>query len=236
MSVKQIGYGILHYIKSVFFIGLFFIVMTIAEIPIILAEGDVDFPAVMTDYQAFQAMVVMTILVALFFVIRYRKQLEQHNPNQFGQSVVSKKKKIIVTLVMLVAYFVLDYVIQGLFPMNDSPENQQLIEESFRAIPLTISLMTCVFAPITEEYIFRGFFFNYFFNVKNNYMNVLAVFFSGLVFGLLHEASFTPALLVYASSGWVLGATYMCTKDLRCSMFIHFIGNTLATVMMLATH
>ncbi|MGX7030395.1 CPBP family intramembrane glutamic endopeptidase [Vagococcus zengguangii] len=226
--------GIWHYIKSSFFLILFFIVMAIAEFPLLLAEGDENFPAVMSDFQAFQAMVVTTILVSLFFVIRYRKQLEKCNPNSFNQSVMSQKKKIIFTAIMLVVYFSTDIIFQGFLPM-ESPENQVLIETSFKAIPLTISLMTCVFAPITEEFLFRGFFFNYFFNHKKRWCNWLVVAVSGLVFGLMHEAALTPALLIYASSGWVLGATYMYTKDLRCSMFIHFVGNTVATMAMFFT-
>ena len=233
--IKMIVKGMWHYLKSGFFLLMFFIVMTLAELPLIFAEGDEGLPKLLTDFQAFQAMVVTTVLVGLFFVLRYRKQLGKNNPNQFNESVVTRKRKIIFTLLMLVAYFASDYIVGWFAPLEDSPENQLLIEESFKAIPLTISWMTCIFAPITEEFIFRGFFFNYVLNRKNRWCNILVVMVSGLIFGLLHETALTPALLLYASSGWILGATYMYTKDLRCSMFIHFVGNTLATLAMILT-
>ncbi|XRJ97872.1 CPBP family intramembrane glutamic endopeptidase [Latilactobacillus sakei] len=48
---------------------------------------------------------------------------------------------------------------------------------------------------------------------------------SGMIFGSMHELAINYNWLIYCAMGWILGATYYWTKDLKCSMILHALIN-----------
>ncbi|WP_350028104.1 CPBP family intramembrane glutamic endopeptidase [Latilactobacillus sakei] len=62
---------------------------------------------------------------------------------------------------------------------------------------------------------------------KTRFNSFLKIVVSGLVFGSLHEMAINYNWLIYCAMGWILGATYYWTKDLKCSMILHALINLL---------
>ncbi len=114
--------------------------------------------------------------------------------------------------------------------METATNNEALIKEMEKSIPYTTILGVVFLAPIIEELLFRGIFFNYFFNGNSMWSNIAVVFVSGLLFGLMHEMNLSLSLLVYCIPGWIYGLVYMFTKDIRYTMGMHFTNNFLSTL------
>jgi membrane protease YdiL (CAAX protease family) len=90
--------------------------------------------------------------------------------------------------------------------------------------------LAIILAPITEELIFRGFFFN----ALYRYMPAwLAIALSSIVFGLVHGLS---ACFPLACAGAVLAIVYYRSGSLTASMLTHALFNATSTTLLLATH
>lgn len=95
--------------------------------------------------------------------------------------------------------------------------------------PNVFSFLTVVIAaPILEELIFRGIILDGF---LKRYSPVKAILLSSLLFGLIH---INPSQVVFASlMGLMLGWIYWKTGSLLLSVFIHFVNNGLAYMLIL---
>lgn len=174
------------------------------------------------------AITIPVFALGFWFVYsRYKKQLAKHNPNGFGMQKISLKK-VGVAIAIFIFYILIQTIFSSL--MTELPQNQQLLNAMSESMPILFVFSVVIAAPLMEELLFRGIFFNYFFNKDSIWYNIFAVLLSGLLFGLMHEPRLSIDLLLYSSMGWAFGSIYMVTKDLRYSMGIHLINNTIATL------
>lgn len=82
-------------------------------------------------------------------------------------------------------------------------------------------------APIYEEIIFRGMFFNIFFTREKSSNKWLGILVCGFVFGLAHDPHFSKFIIVYWVLGCILAWVYLQTRDLRYSIIAHMLNNLL---------
>lgn len=172
---------------------------------------------------------IINIFVIRVFINYYKKGI---NKNGFKVNRVSPSKEIILFLIaMYMIVMGMDWVFNNLFTI-ETPENQQLIEELFLSAPISMAISGVIIAPISEELIFRGIFFNLFYKPEAKFGKFLIILSSALVFGLIHETSPSLSLIYYSVMGAVLGVTYLYTKDIRYSIFLHFVNNAVAFGLM----
>lgn len=207
--------------RIVFFIC--FIILNLIP-DLIMVDINLNQPTLILLYSA------MFIFIIVFIRKKYNDQLNTYNPNGFGKNPLSKKL-ILFLLGMLfineLLILILNYFIQNI------SSNQQTIIELIGLKRIITFLRVVIYGPILEEYIFRGIFFNYFFNKNNFFSNFLAVFVSGIVFALAHEVSLSLNLLLYCIGGWIFGITYMYTKDIRYSIALHSIHNLIPMLILI---
>lgn len=177
------------------------------------------------------AMLIMVAAVLVLFTWLYQRQLKRYNPRNFGHWSFNRHR-----ISQLLMFFILMLAVQigwsqliahHLLPM---PSNQSVLENEIQQLPLWNNVYGVVIAPVFEEYLFRGFFFNFFFSKNSRWSNVLGVLVSGAIFGYLHTLSFSVTTLFYASLGWVLAGAYLYFKDIRYSIALHFLNNLWAVV------
>lgn len=84
-----------------------------------------------------------------------------------------------------------------------------------------------VIAPVFEELIFRGFFFDAFFTKPSKVNLIVGSLTSGFAFALLHGLPTNLFFVIYWLMGTVLALTYLTTGDLRCSILAHMAVNLL---------
>lgn len=119
-----------------------------------------------------------------------------------------------------------------------SSQNQDTVVQQLTQSPLQIVLVTCVFAPIVEETVFRGAVFA---TLRNCTSFRNAAWVSGFLFGLLHV--FTSLLsgnlsdgifiLVYGTMGYLLCAAEEENQTLISPLFMHGLNNLISVVLIL---
>lgn len=166
---------------------------------------------------------------ALFFIVAFKflKLKKLYRPWQSGNGrfllwmwITLMGCKIIFTSLNMLIYH------------QETSANDQAIVNLMQKNPTTAVMtvvMAVIFAPLTEELIFRGLFMNFFFR-KSDFW---AIFVSGLIFGLAHSSTTLASVILYCSMGWVLGYTYRKSQNLVVSTSLHFINNLPAVLLLL---
>jgi membrane protease YdiL (CAAX protease family) len=114
---------------------------------------------------------------------------------------------------------------QGFFPPDMNSAN---VSEFLKRTPFVGFFFASIMAPVVEESIHRGVFFQLFYQKPSHWRPFLLILFSGLVFGSIHVQSGGFAwqnLSVYSIMGWALGTTYYFNGNLRTNILIHFFNN-----------
>jgi uncharacterized protein len=131
-----------------------------------------------------------------------------------------------LVLTLLVAFIVLSAIWSALV----HPEEEKILETlgSKEGAPLLIlsAALTCVVAPICEEFLFRG----YIFTALRNWRGTLpAALVTGVLFGGVHAGS-APALnlVPLAALGFGLCLLYRCSGSLYPCIVAHCLNNCLA--------
>lgn len=115
----------------------------------------------------------------------------------------------------------------GLESSVDNLQNQRMVMEMLQRAPLTMTAYIVLFAPILEELLLRGIFFQSFGSIENRAKRWLLLVLSAFVFGSLHSPPVHYDFLLYFAMGLVLGAAYLHTKDLKYPVLIHMVNNAL---------
>lgn len=115
----------------------------------------------------------------------------------------------------------------------DNPTNQSLLNELFAYMPYYVIILALIYAPISEELMFRGCFRKV---LKNKWLFIII---SGLLFGLAHviddfkNIEELLYILLYGSLGCFLAAIYYRTNNIFCSMYFHFVQNAISVLAMI---
>ena len=171
------------------------------------------------------------IIMILFFI--YKKTLIKDFKNFFNNKFldnveVSFKYWLIGFIIMLISNLVLTYITKG-----GLSANEEAVRDLIDKVPLYMIFDVSLYAPFTEELIFRKSFKDF---ISNKWIYVIV---SGLVFGGLHVISSveTPIdllyIIPYSALGVSFAALYHKTDNIYSSMFMHCIHNTMAIVMYL---
>lgn len=111
--------------------------------------------------------------------------------------------------------------------------NEETVRSYLNVMPFIMSLNAIICAPINEEITFRKSFKDIF---PNKWVFALM---SGLVFGLLHIASYITTfsdfiyIIPYGALGFVFALLYYKTDNIFSSITMHSMHNLLATMLVL---
>ncbi|AYG36684.1 CPBP family intramembrane metalloprotease [Lactiplantibacillus pentosus] len=125
-------------------------------------------------------------------------------------------------------------VLSGLV-VQQTPENQVILDKVFATNPVLNVILMALLAPIIEELIFRGLMYRWLFPRLTSWGRlVIAVAFSSILFALAHTTTFSPAIIAYLPIAIVLNLTYVWFNDIRYSLALHIINNSVAVIGMFA--
>jgi uncharacterized protein len=131
-----------------------------------------------------------------------------------------------MVVLLIIVFLILSVIWSEVF----SPEKEKLLEtlgsNEGTALLLSSAALTCVVAPICEEFLFRGYMFT---ALRNRVGTLPGALITGLVFGGVHVGS-APVLDLapLAALGFGLCLLYRYTGSLYPSMIAHSINNSLA--------
>lgn len=110
-------------------------------------------------------------------------------------------------------------------------DNQEALNKLMRTSGKQIYAMLCLLAPICEELIYRGFFFQALQLKKGEFEKIVGVILSGLLFAFVHDPNFDVFFISYFLMGAVLAGLYAWTENLTVSMTAHALNNIIAVAI-----
>ncbi len=127
----------------------------------------------------------------------------------------------------------LSLVVQFFLP-NDPSVNQQIATDLTLSQPLFSFFAVVIFAPLTEELIYRGMLARYLFPKQDNSKQTLIfLLVSSVLFTLIHFPGDVQQFFVYFSLGFSLGLAYISRKGLIYSISLHALNNLVGFLMIL---
>lgn len=216
-NVKKIGHYLFYLIEIAIVFALYTTLQEFYFYPDIFGFGSAE---------AF-ILSLSTVLVFWFSFWLYKGQLDDDNDWGFSQDFHWDWRKLATSVggffLMQLLYILLMNLIGGGVSVN-----QQNLDDLQQTAGPTYNIMVVLVAPIMEEIIFRGMFFNLLFNHAGKVAKWAGILVSGFFFAFAHNPFWSPYLLVYWMMGSVLAWVYMTTKDLRYSMATHIMWNMLS--------
>lgn len=175
--------------------------------------------------------VICSVLFLLFMIFIYRKDLITNAKNFFNKNFISNlevpvKYWLVGLLVMIGSNFFISIITNG-----SIANNEESVRELIDMMPLYMIFQIIIYAPITEELIFRKSIKNIF---NNKYLYILT---SGLVFGGLHVITsvitITDLLYIipYSALGIAFAYTYTKTNNIFSTISMHALHNSLTLIL-----
>ena len=125
-------------------------------------------------------------------------------------------------------------IIAQFFLPEDPSANQQIITELALRQPIFSFFLIVVFAPLTEELIFRGMLACFLFPRQDNVkQTTLFLLVTSIIFALVHFPGTPQQFLVYASLGFSLGLAYVSKGGLAYSIALHALNYLIGFLMIL---
>jgi membrane protease YdiL (CAAX protease family) len=136
------------------------------------------------------------------------------------------RRAVGMIVLLIVAFLVLNVIWQELFNPGKEKILEQLGSNENAALLLLSAGLTCVVAPISEEFLFRGFIFTALRNWRGTFP---AAVITGLLFGGVHAGSAPVLDLVpLAGLGFGLCLLYRNTGSLYPCIITHSLNNSIA--------
>ena len=173
----------------------------------------------------FSNIITMAILIGIYYK-SLKKDLIAFKKKFYELFEISFQIWVIGLVLMAVFNLIINH-----FSPNEIANNEEAIRSLINVSPIFMLLNTAIAAPVIEELVFRKSFRIIF---KNN---VAFVLISGIVFGALHVITSIVNvydylyLLPYCSLGIAFSYMYYKTDNICAPIFMHFVHNTIMTIM-----
>ena len=182
--------------------------------------------------------IIVAFLSDLGFILLlikiYNKTLKENFKNFFNKDIVKHLKVAFRYWGIGMFMMVFSNLIISVITNGQLAENEEAVRSLINVFPVYMAFQLMVYAPITEELIFRK-------SIRDitNY-KWLYVFLSGLIFGGLHVLSSLKTaidllyLIPYCSLGFAFALLYTKTNNIFSSMIVHAFHNGLALIIYLS--
>jgi membrane protease YdiL (CAAX protease family) len=203
------------------------VVQTVAVVVVELAGGDVDS---LTGSDAatigFTVVLDLSLIACAVGVVRWLAK-ERPTPATFGLRVPAWRSAIGWTLAVYAGFWACAVVIGLVF---GQPEEQDIVTdlkaEDSALVLIAFAAMTCLLAPLAEEFFFRGFLFRV---LHEKTGVVLSVVITGIAFGLVHLPSGDwVGAIVLSLFGMGLCVLFLCTSSLIPCIMLHAFHNSIS--------
>lgn len=218
---------ILNTLKS---IGLILLMLIYNVIPlIILSLFNINYSNLSTIGKTIY-LFICDIIFMLFLFFIYKKEIIGNFKSFFNKKIkqnidLSIKYWLVGLLVMIVSNIIISTLNGGI------AGNEESVRELINKMPLYMIFQVVIYAPFTEEIIFRR-------SIKdttdNKYIYILA---SGLIFGGMHVLSNITTLfdllylIPYGALGIAFASLYNKTNNIFSSITMHSLHNTLTLIL-----
>lgn len=221
--------------KSIISLCLICLILIWSIIPVILTKIiGIDYKTLSNIIKVFLAFLNDLLLIGILIFI-YRKTFFKDFKNFFnqdlGKHILYSFKYWIVGLTIMIVSNCIISIILG----NQLAANEKAVRELIDTYPIYMAFQLMIYAPITEELVFRK-------SIKNITSNqYIYIFLSGFIFGGMHVISSLNSfidllyLIPYCSLGFTFAYLYHKTDNIFSTITAHAFHNTLALITYLIT-
>lgn len=173
------------------------------------------------------------IILTLIIILIYKNDFIP-NFKDFIKNIKSYFDKYIKYWFLTLGLMIMSNLIITLFTTSEISNNQEMIVEAFKRLPIYTIIVTIVVAPFLEELVFRMSFRKIF-----AHSNILFIFFSGFIFGGLHVITSLTSLnnllfiIPYSIPGFMFAYLYTKSNNIMVPIMLHFIHNSVMMLMQL---
>ena len=148
------------------------------------------------------------------------------------QKRLAFRRRFLIVISGCLLWFASGYYNPVLLP-EDPSVSQQIVSQLTVEQPAFAFFMVVVFAPLTEELIFRGMLARYLFPKQDKSKQVLFLLVSSVLFALIHFPGDVQQFLVYSSLGLAWAWLNISRKGLVYSISLHALNNLVSFLMIL---
>lgn len=165
----------------------------------------------------------LMIMLFIFYSKSIKENLKDLKLNFKSYIKDNFKYYVIGLLIMIISNIIISFFVEG------NSTNETLIREYINIMPIYMIFSSCIYAPFTEEIVFRK-------SLRNCFNNkVLYILLSGLIFGSMHLLSASNLvelvfLIPYSSLGCVFAYMYYKTNNIFVPMTFHMVHNTIIVI------
>lgn len=165
----------------------------------------------------------LMIMLFIFYSKSIKENFKDFKSNFKTYIKDNFKYYVIGLLIMIISNIIISFFIEG------NSTNETLIREYINIMPIYMIFSSCIYAPFTEEMVFRK-------SLRNCFNNkVLYILLSGLIFGSMHLLSASNLvelvfLIPYSSLGCVFAYMYYKTNNIFVPMTFHMVHNTIIVI------
>lgn len=209
------------------FILIFLLYLLYSDIIIIiLTELGVNIKALPNNLKITIMFLINLSLMIMLFIFYSKSIKENLKDLKFNFKSYIKdnfKYYVIGLLIMIISNIIISFFVEG------NSTNETLIREYINIMPIYMIFSSCIYAPFTEEMVFRK-------SLRNCFNNkVLYILLSGLIFGSMHLLSASNLvelvfLIPYSSLGCVFAYMYYKTNNIFVPMTFHMVHNTIIVI------
>lgn len=173
------------------------------------------------------------IILTLIIILIYKNDFIP-NFKDFIKNIKSYFDKYIKYWFLTLGLMIMSNLIITLFTTSEISNNQEMIVETFKRLPIYTIIVTIVVAPFLEELVFRMSFRKIF-----AHSNILFIFFSGFIFGGLHVITSLTSLnnllfiIPYSIPGFMFAYLYTKSNNIMVPIMLHFVHNSVMMLMQL---
>ena len=167
-------------------------------------------------------------LIILGYFKTLKSDLKSFFKDFFNNIEIAFKYWLIGFIVMIISNLIIVTLTKGAIA-----QNEETIRSLLDLAPIYMLFSVSIYAPLTEELIFRKGFRDF---IKNKWLYIL---FSGGIFGSLHVISSITSpidivyLIPYCSLGITFAYTYYKTKNIFSTISMHCFHNTISAILYL---
>lgn len=176
--------------------------------------------------------IIAYIFIILMLIYIFRKDLKRdfkYFKEYFREYSSIVFKTFGISLLILLVLTISIKLYTGL----SNATNQIELNKMFTKAPIYVILLALIYAPISEELMFRGIFRKL---INNKWIFIIT---SGVLFGVAHviddfkNVKELLFILVYSSIGCFLSSIYYKTNNIFVNIMFHFLQNLLAVIGMI---
>ncbi len=209
-------------------IVLIILLLTFNYIPILLFN--IDFNSMSLTNKILYYIIMDIVLITIFYLI-YKKDITKDFKNFFNKKFFNNLKEPLKYWILGLIIMIISNYLIIILANNTISQNEQAVRELINKAPLFMMFETLIYAPITEEIIFRKSLKDIF---NNKYIYAIA---SGILFGLTHiigSINTTKELLFiipYGAVGFTFALCYKKTNNIFSTISAHTMHNGLTLLL-----